>query len=172
MAKDNLRDYDATAANNTDVGGVNTAEGMLPSKVNDAIREIMSHLADFSDGSEGIDVLSLSDDDDSAQIKFQAPSAVTATVTFTLPDGDGSADQILKTNGSGTLAWVDQPSGGGLFKGENGEVGSSAGDIFRCHEQTLNTDVTIDSDENALCASPITIATGVTLTVNGNLSIV
>lgn len=62
--------------------------------------------------------------------------------------------------------------GGGLFKGENGEVGSSAGDIFRVHEQTLNTNVTIDSDENGLCAGPLTIATGVTLTINGNLSIV
>lgn len=110
MAKDNLRQYDSTAANNSDVGGVNTAEGMLPSKVNDALREIMSHLSDFQSGTEGIDVLSLSDDDNSAQIKFQAPSAVTATVTFTFPDGDGSADQILKTNGSGTLSWVDQPS--------------------------------------------------------------
>ena len=43
MAKDKLTDYDATASNNSDVGGVNTAEGMLPSKVNDAIRELMSH---------------------------------------------------------------------------------------------------------------------------------
>ena len=62
--------------------------------------------------------------------------------------------------------------GGGLFKGENGEVGSSAGDIFRVHEQALDTDTTIDSDENALCAGPLTISTGVTLTINGNLSIV
>lgn len=64
--------------------------------------------------------------------------------------------------------------GGGLFKGENGEVGSSAGDIFRVHEQTLNTDTTIDADENALAAGPLTVASGVTLTVTsgGNLKIV
>lgn len=65
-------------------------------------------------------------------------------------------------------------AGGGLFKGENGEVGSSAGDIFRVNEQTLNTNVTIDADENASATGPLTIASGVTLTVTsgGNLSIV
>jgi hypothetical protein len=64
--------------------------------------------------------------------------------------------------------------GGGLFKGENGEVGSSAGDILRINEQTLNTSVTIDADENANATGPLTIASGVTLTVTsgGNLSIV
>jgi hypothetical protein len=65
-------------------------------------------------------------------------------------------------------------AGGGLFKGENGIVGSSAGDIFRINEQTLNTNVTIDADENASATGPLTVASGVTLTVTtgGNLSIV
>jgi len=81
-------------------------------------------------------------------------------------DGDINFTGTLRENG------VAFSGGGGLFKGENGEVGSSAGDIFRVHEQTLNTNVTIDSDENGLCAGPLTIASGVTLTVNGNLSIV
>lgn len=64
--------------------------------------------------------------------------------------------------------------GGGLFKGENGETGSSAGDIFRINEQTLNTSTTIDADENANATGPLAIASGVTLTVTsgGNLSIV
>jgi hypothetical protein len=65
--------------------------------------------------------------------------------------------------------------GAGLYKGENGERGDTvagAGDIFRINEQTLNTDVTIESSENASCAGPLTIASGVTLTVNGNLTIV
>ena len=82
---------------------------------------------------------------------------VTGTVAANSFSGDGSG----LTN-----------AGGGLFKGENGEVGSSAGDIFRINEQTLNTNVTIDADENASCAGPLTLATGVTLTVNGNLTVV
>ena len=65
---------------------------------------------------------------------------------------------------------------GGKFKGERGVTGDSAGtgDIFRVHEQTLNRDVTIDATENGLCAGPLTIASGVTLTVTsgGSTSIV
>ena len=44
MAKDKLNDYSATNASNTDVGGVNVDEGMLPSAVNNALRELMTHL--------------------------------------------------------------------------------------------------------------------------------
>lgn len=106
MAKNALNEYSKTAASNTDVGGVDLGEGtMAVSDINDAMREIMSHLAEFNDGTEGIDVLSLQDDDGSAAIKIQAPSAVTTTTTFTLPDGDGSDGQVLQTDGSGTLSW-------------------------------------------------------------------
>lgn len=108
MAKDKLTDYDSTASNNTDVGGISVAEGMLPSGVNNAIREQMSHLADFAAGTSGVDVLKLQDDTDTNSIKLQAPSSVTADTTFTLPDGDGSADQVLKTDGSGQLGWADR----------------------------------------------------------------
>ena len=108
MAKDKLTDYDSTASNNTDVGGISVAEGMLPSGVNNAIREQMSHLADFAAGTSGVDVLKLQDDTDTNSIKLQAPSSVTADTTFTMPDGDGSADQVLKTDGSGQLGWADR----------------------------------------------------------------
>ena len=115
MSKDKLTDYDATASNNTDVGGISVAEGMLPSGVNNAIREQMSHLKDFASGTTGIDVLSLADDDASHSIKLQAPSAVTANTTFTLPDGDGTADQVLKTDGSGQLGFADRHSNPSLI---------------------------------------------------------
>ena len=36
-------------------------------------------------------------------IGLKAPNAVTSTTTFTLPDGDGSNGQFLKTDGSGNL---------------------------------------------------------------------
>lgn len=109
MSKDKLTDYDSTtASNNTDVGGISVAEGMLPSAVNNSIRELTKQLGAFADGTDGIDVLSLADDDASHAIKLQAPSAVTADTTFTLPDGDGTADQVLKTDGSGQLGFADR----------------------------------------------------------------
>ena len=58
--------------------------------------------------------------------------------------------------------------GGGSFLGDSG--GGTA-DIFRVHQSELNTSVTVVANTNALCAGPLTIATGVTVTVNGNLVI-
>ncbi len=43
MPKDKLTDYSATNASNTDIGGINIDEGMLPSAVNNSIRELMTH---------------------------------------------------------------------------------------------------------------------------------
>jgi microcystin-dependent protein len=105
-AGDSIREYNATAASNTALGGINLSEGvMVPSDLNNAIREVMSHLKDLSDGTTGIDLLSLVDDDASAAIKLQAPAAVTTTTTFTLPDGDGTNGQVISTDGSGQLGW-------------------------------------------------------------------
>ena len=40
------------------------------------------------------------------------PHSAGASYTLTLPDDDGAANQVLKTDGSGNLSWVDQGSGG------------------------------------------------------------
>tara|TARA_B100001287_G_scaffold55282_1_gene43805 strand:- start:35302 stop:37944 length:2643 start_codon:yes stop_codon:yes gene_type:complete len=40
------------------------------------------------------------------------PHSAGASYTLTLPDDDGAANQVLKTDGSGNLSWVDQSSGG------------------------------------------------------------
>jgi len=50
MAKTKVSQYDTTAANNTDVDGINIAEGCPPSSINNAIREVMAHLKDFQNG--------------------------------------------------------------------------------------------------------------------------
>ena len=36
---------------------------------------------------------------------IKSPAAITTTTTLTLPDGDGTANYVMKTNGSGTLSW-------------------------------------------------------------------
>ena len=50
MAKTKISEYDVSAANNTDVDGVNVAESCPPSGINNAIREVMAHLKDFQSG--------------------------------------------------------------------------------------------------------------------------
>ncbi len=43
------------------------------------------------------------------------PHSAAASYTLTFPNTDGTADQVLKTDGSGGLDWVDQAAGGGGF---------------------------------------------------------
>ena len=44
--------------------------------------------------------------------------------------------------------------------------------LFRINTNTLKVDHTISANENALSAGPVTIESGVTLTIEGNLSVV
>lgn len=53
MSKDKVSEWSSTAANNTDVGGINIAEGMAPSGVNNAMREIMAQIKDMQSGTDG-----------------------------------------------------------------------------------------------------------------------
>jgi len=53
------------------------------------------------------------DTDNSNFISLRAPNALTGDYLLTLPTGYGNADQVLSTNGAGSLTWVDQTGGGG-----------------------------------------------------------
>ena len=46
-------------------------------------------------------------------VGIQAPASLAANVTYTLPTADGTSGQVLSTNGSGTLSWATDASGGG-----------------------------------------------------------
>ena len=46
---------------------------------------------------------------------LKAPSAVTTNTTFTLPDGDGTAGQVIKTDGNGALSFSDSFSQNQIF---------------------------------------------------------
>jgi hypothetical protein len=49
--------------------------------------------------------LRFADADSSNWVAFQAPATISSNVTWTLPATDGTADQVLTTNASGTLSW-------------------------------------------------------------------
>ena len=58
------------------------------------------------------------------------PHSAGANYVLTLPNNDGNADQVLKTDGSGVLSWVDQSGGGGggsLTVQDEGSALSTAG---------------------------------------------
>ena len=102
MPKVKISDYSQTAASNTDINSINLAEGMLPSDVNNAIRELMKQLKDFQVGSAG----------DSVTVGGSLIAVGTATLKgLTYPTSDGTNGQFLKTNGSGTLSFASGASG-------------------------------------------------------------
>jgi len=53
MAKNKVSEWSATASNNTDISGINIAEGCAPSGINNAIREIMAQVKDMQAGTDG-----------------------------------------------------------------------------------------------------------------------
>ena len=94
-------------------------------------------------------------------VAFKSDGAFSGTTTFILPDGDGSADQVLKTDGSGNLDWTDAGSGA---------TGGGTEKIFWENGTTIDTDYTVGTSFGAACnamsAGPITINTGKTVTVD------
>ena len=92
--------------------------------------------------------------------------AIRQVTSRTIKDGE-----IVDTDLSNSLT-----VGGGYFQGEtNGSSTTGKGHIFRVHEETLNTSVTIASGDNALAVGTnLTVSASgtVNLTVLGNLTIV
>lgn len=49
---------------------------------------------------------------------------------------------------------------------------TTSGVMVRINEQTMTSNLTIESTENAMMTGPVTLANNVFLTINGHLSIV
>jgi hypothetical protein len=88
MPKTKISEWSSTPANNTDIDGINIAEGMAPSNVNDAMREMMSQIKDWQAGTSG------------------DYTAVSAGGT-----GVGTLTGIVKGNGTSAFTAVTAPSG-------------------------------------------------------------
>jgi hypothetical protein len=66
------------------------------------------------------------DADGSHYVGLQAPSTVSSNLVWTLPAADGSANQVLKTDGSGALGWASDanaPEGTAVLS--TGETGTT-----------------------------------------------
>ena len=92
------------------------------------------------------------DADSSNWVAFQGPATVTSNVTWTLPSVDGSNGQFLSTNGTGTLSWATASGGGG------------SATILE-NLQTISSNYTVTSGYNGISAGPVTVNTGVAVTV-------
>lgn len=72
--------------------------------------------------------------------------------------------------GNVTLASTD--TAGGVDSASTLTLVGYEKDIFRVNSQNLDSNHTIDSADNAMSAGPITVDSGVTVTINGNWTVV
>ena len=118
----------------------------------------------FPDGTTGVPSITFSDDTDTGIFRSGSgliSFASNGTKVATFPSSQGSSGQVLSTDGAGVLSFVDQ-SGGGA-------VGGGSDKLFMENGTTMTTNYTIGTEfgatANAVSAGPITINSGVTLTI-------
>lgn len=113
--------------------------------------------------------LRFADSDSSNWVAFQAPTAITSNVTWTLPSADGTNGQVLTTNGTGTLSWS----------------GASATNVTTTSDNTNTTrylvmstsaqagaSLLVDDTTTPLSYNPSTgVITAVGLTLSGDLTV-
>jgi len=102
--------------------------------------------------------LRFADSDSSHYVGFQAPSTVSSNQIWTLPATDASvAGYALVSNGSGVLSWA--------ATGGAGATGGGTNEIFWENDQTITQNYTITNGKNAGSFGPVTIQSGVTVTI-------
>ena len=87
-------------------------------------------------------------------VALQAPGTVATNVTFTLPGTDGSANQLLSTNGSGVLSFATVSSP------------AYASGALIVNTTTVGENYTVPTGSNAFSVGPITISSGYAITVS------
>jgi len=133
MSKDKISDYSSTPANNTDIGGINIAEGMLPSDVNNAIREQMAQLKNFQSGasSESVTFVTVrivtSINDTNGNEVFGITATGSAVNELTIANAATTVSPEISATGSDTnigIRLIPKGTGGVVFPA--GAVGTPA----------------------------------------------
>jgi len=92
MAKTKISEFDTNPSNNTDIDGINIAEGCAPSGINNAIRELMSQLKEQQTGASGDN--------------FTVAGTLNVTGNLHLDGSAGTSGQVIVSAGSGnTPVW-------------------------------------------------------------------
>lgn len=165
MAKNSITDYSKTASSNTDIQSVDIDEGCAPSGINNAIRELMTDLAEMNDGT----------------VSLTSPSFAAASLTGNLSFGDNNkaifgAGSDLEIYHNGTDSFIDEKTSGwlyirandmvlGKYTGETYVKGIADGAVELYHDNTKRMETT---------STGVDVTGTVTsdgLTVNGNVEI-
>ena len=125
---------------------------------------------------------------DSMWVIFDAAASVVDSATITVAGNtnyQAAANALALVYALTTSTFLFMPfpnsgaspvasAGGGGWLGESGSPLGTSADIIRVNEQTLNNSVTVAATDNGSCTGPLTIASGVTLTITsgGTLTLI
>jgi hypothetical protein len=173
MPKVKISEWSATPANNTDIDGINIAEGCAPSGINNAIRELMSQVKDLYAGTTG-DASAVAGGGTGATTAAQAKInlAVVTAATGSSIIATGNTGERDGTPAAGyfrfntTLSKFEGYSGTAWGSVGGGATGGGTDEIFIENGQNVTTNYTIPATRNAMSTGPITVNSGVTVTVS------
>ena len=138
-----IKDYSTTASNNTEVGGVSIAEGMLPSNINNAFRAVAADIREWYNDTQWV----------------------------IYGDGDGAFTAAFASSTSFTIAGVDVTGfyhAGRRIKA----IGSSTGTIFGTISSSsfsTNTTVNVTFDSGSLQSETLTIHVAILSKTNDSI---
>ena len=148
MTISTIAGFSATAGSNTDINGVDIGEGTAPSNINNALRALGALLKNMDTGASTL----------------TSPVMTNATIGgLTYPSADGTANQYIKTNGSGALSFgtVTLTT---LNYNTNNYVMTGTGTA-----DTLNGEANLTFDGTTLAVTGAITAT-TTITASGNIT--
>jgi hypothetical protein len=180
MSKTKISEYSSTAASNTDVQGINIAEGMLPSDVNNAMRAIMAHLKNFQAGLSGDSVtvggnLSVTgtgtiggNTDITGTLSVTGDTSIGSTGAIKVPVGTTAQRPTASTGKiryNSTLGAYEGYDGASWSSLGGGATGGGGDQVFNLNTVEVTTSYSLPAGKNAVSVGSITINSGVTVTV-------
>lgn len=162
MAKNKISEYSPNPANNTDIGGINIGEGMLPSDVNNAIRELMAQLKDQQDGTDGDNFTVGGNLEVTGSASINSTSAIKVPVGTTAQRPTAATGKIRYNS---TTASYEGYDGSGWAPLGGGATGAGGDTVFNLNSPTVTTSYSFPAGKNAMSVGAITINSGVTVTV-------
>lgn len=158
MAKNNITQFDATDANNTDIKSIDISEGMSPANVNNALRALMATLKDMDTGATSLTSPSGTNITATTALKTPAIQFTDGDAAITIADGGG----VTANNFSSTSVNIDGGAVDGVTLGTNSAVTQAVIDNINIDGSTIGH--TSDTDLMTVSSGLLTVAGEVSMT--------
>ena len=162
MSKNKISEYSSSAAGNTDIGGINIGEGMLPSDVNNSIRELMAQLKHQQAGTDSDNFTVGNDLEVTGNAFINSTGAIKVPVGTTAQRPTAATGKIRYNT---TLSQYEGYDGSSWSLLGGGATGGGGDQVFVENTTTVTTSYSLPTGKNAVSVGAITINSGVTVTV-------